>query len=103
MQINYDQFRKMQWNERVTLFNEVSNEEKAELVRTHIDRWLESHRGELSPLQISAVEQCRDFIKPELYGAVKDSADLERFKEIEQRAAAVLTRDQMREALTMHW
>ena len=57
MLVDYDEFRKKGWDERVRVFGAISSEEKAELVRTHIARWLASHRQELDPSQIEILEE----------------------------------------------
>jgi hypothetical protein len=103
MAFDYDEFRTKSWDERVTLFTGLSTEQKAHLVRTHIGRWLEAHRAELDAAQIAFLEKSIAFIQPELYAVVKDPGWKERMKALEVEGAALLTREQMREALTMHW
>lgn len=67
MPVDYDTFRAKSWAERVTLFNAVSPEEKAELVRTHISRWVAAHRQDLTPAQIEMADEWMTFVKPESY------------------------------------
>jgi hypothetical protein len=103
MLVDYDEFRKKDWDERVRVFGAISSEEKAELVRTHIARWLASHRQELDPSQIEILEENVAFVSAALYVRPLDGRLLDRSRELEGRTARVLSRDQMREALTMHW
>ncbi len=101
--VDYDSFRAKRWGERVRFFDALSPEEQAELVRTHISRWLQSHREELTAEQVNIVEENLSFISPDLYVRPRHEDVFSRFKDLEIRTAAVLSREQMRDALTMHW
>ena len=103
MPIDYESFRTKSWSDRLELFNAAPATDKAALIRTHISRWLEAHRAELSDVQIAFLEECRDSISPELYRPEKSNAAVLRMKELEWRGQEILTREQMRQALTMHW
>lgn len=103
MQLDYEAFRGLPWDERVTLFDALPRTGKAELVRTHIRRWLEAHRAELSAEQIEVLEASIAFITPEMYARKKSAELLLAAKALELRTADVLSREQMREALTLHW
>ena len=103
MTVDYEHFRGMPWGERLTLFNALTAEEKAALVKTLISRWLDAHRAELTPAQIEIVEANIDFVCAELYEKPVSHDLLRTFKQLEARTATLLSRDQMREALTMHW
>lgn len=103
MPIDYDAFRSASWEERLTLFNSSSAHEKAELVRTHIAVWLTSHRQELTEAQIGIVNENINFVTPELYISPISAACMAQMKELEARTGALLSRGQMRDALTMHW
>jgi len=101
--IDYDSFRAMGWAERVSLFNSVSAEERAELVRIHISRWLNLHRHELTDEQIAIVEENIAFIRTELYTLPRDEDLVSRYADLAKRTAMLLSRDQARDALTMYW
>ena len=103
MNLDYESFRKMPWNKRVQLFNSISNEEKAELVRTHIRYWLDSRRDALTHHQIKTLEDSIELVTPHLYDEDTRAENQIRIKEFEQRASAVFTREQIRDAFTMHW
>lgn len=103
MPVDYDAFRSQSWSERVAIFNSISPEEKADLVRTHISRWLTAHLHELTDAQIGLVEENIAMVTPGLYAlAVNEDAKV-RMKDLLDRTGALLSREQMREALTMHW
>ena len=101
MAVNYESFRT--WAERVTLFDAISAEEKAELVRTHIRRWLEANRERLNPAQIEMMEENIAYVKAELYVVPKSDESRNELKALEARTAALFSGDQIRDALTMHW
>jgi hypothetical protein len=103
MPIDYEDFRTKSWPDRLELFNAAPATDKAELVRTHIGRWLDAHRAELTEAQIAYLEECRDNVHADLYRREKSNAMVMRMKELESRGSELLTRDQMREALTLHW
>ena len=103
MELDYDAFRKLSWSERLKIFGALSAEEKAEFVRGIIGRWLDTHRGELSARQIAILEENIAFMRPELYGDATPLELLSEARQLEARTAELLSREQMREALTMHW
>jgi len=103
MRIEYDAFRAKSWAERIELFNAISAEERAEIVRTHVSRWLSDHRHELTDEQIAIVEENIACIRPALYTLPRDEALVNDFLELEKRTAMLLSREQMRDALTMYW
>jgi hypothetical protein len=101
--IEYDSFRAKSWQERITLFNAISAEERAELVRTHVSRWLSLHRHELTDEQIAIVEENIACINSALYELPRDEALVSRFLDLVKRTETLLSLEQMRDALTMHW
>ena len=103
MAVNYDSFRTKPWAERLTLFNAISAEERAELVRTHIRRWLEANRPELNPAQIEMMEEFIAYAQAELYALPMSDESRNEMRALEARTASLFSRDQIREALTMHW
>src|SRR2546428_11294999 len=100
MALDYETFRAKPWNERVQLFNSLTNAEKAELVRRNITRWLNLHRERLTPDQIQLMEENIAFVAEELYDVPKREENLRRVKELEARTATLFSRDERREALT---
>ncbi len=101
--IDYDSFRTKSWAERVSLFNSISAEERAELVRTHISRWLSLHRHELTDEQIAILQENIAFISTDLYAFPRDEDLVSRYLDLAKRTAMLLSRDQARDALTMYW
>ena len=103
MPVDYDTFRTKSWAERVTFFNAISAKEKAELVRTHISRWIAAHRKDLTPAQIEMTDEWLAFIKPASFELPRTEESMTLLRALEARTAALFSREQMREALTMHW
>jgi hypothetical protein len=101
--VDYDSFRTLGWAERVALFNSISAEERAELVRTHILRWLSLHRHELTDEQIAIIEENIAFIRADLYTLPRDEDAVRRYLDLVKRTTMLLSRDQARDALTMYW
>ena len=85
------------------MFNAISAEERAELVRTHLSRWLDLHRHELNDEQIAMIEENLAFISADLYAIPRDEDLINRYLGLAERTAALLSREQARDALTMYW
>lgn len=96
-------FRSKPWSERVAIFTALSSAEKAALVRALISGWLAEHRETLSDSQVAILEENIAFVTPELYERERDETLDAKLKDLERRTAGLLSRQQMREALTMHW
>jgi hypothetical protein len=100
-QVDYDTFMKGTVQERIRLFNEVSAEYRAALVRTHIERWLEQNEARLTQEQIQLMHENLEFVTPDAYRTSRPPELLERAKALEQRTAAVFSREDMLQALTI--
>ncbi len=80
--ISYDQFMPQPRQERLRIFNEVSAENRALLIKTHIERWLAANIRRLTPEQVAVVEEVIPFITPEWYQVDRDIAKVEREAEV---------------------
>lgn len=89
--ISYDQFMPQTLRRRIQLFNEVSAENRALLLRTHVERWLAANRRRLTPEQIAILKEIGERISPEWY---REDRDFERLRDevegLRARAEAVL-------------
>jgi DNA replicative helicase MCM subunit Mcm2 (Cdc46/Mcm family) len=101
--VDYDSFRAMSRPDRVSLFESITAEERADLVRRHISRWLTLHRHELTDEQITILGENVAFIRADMYTFPRDEALVNRYVDLAKRTAMLLSRDQAREALTMYW
>lgn len=103
MAIDYDEFRRTAWEQRLALFNALSAAGKAELFRSQVSGWLQRHILELSLPQVELLEEAVQLAVPELYASPKPPDLMERMKDFESRARALLTPAQHIDALTMQW
>ena len=70
--IGYDQFMPQPLHERRRIVNDVSAENRALLIKTHVKRWLAANRSRLDHEQIAVVEELIGFISPEKYQVQRD-------------------------------
>src|SRR5438874_305365 len=103
MAIDYDEFRRTTWEQRLALFTALSAADKAELFQSQVSGWLQRHILELSPAQIELLEEAIQLAVPHLYASPKPPDLMERMKDFERRARALLTPAQHIDALTMQW
>ncbi len=90
--IDYDQFWPKSHQERLSIFNEVSAENRALLVKTHVERWLAANRLRLSREQVAVIEEIIGFISPELYEEHRDFEKIARQVEaLREKAEAILS------------
>lgn len=86
--ISYDEFMPQPFHERRRIFNEISAENRALLIKTHVERWLAANRQRLNNEQITVVEESIiPFITSERYLAERDT------EKIEQEADALLQKE----------
>ena len=70
--IGYDQFLPLLPDERCKIFNEISAENRALLMKTHAERWLNANYSRLTQDQFAVVEEIICFITPEKYQEDRD-------------------------------
>jgi hypothetical protein len=99
--VDYDAVMSGDWTHRVTSFERMSPEEKAELARTHRRRWLHANRERLSPEQLSSMEEQITFLVPELYALRMDPDLRRRSKELEAKLIQLFSRSDVYQ-LTLH-
>lgn len=92
--IGYDQFFLKPLQERINIFNEISDENRALLIKTHAERWLAANRSRLTYEQVAVVKEIIRSISPEWYKVERDFEQIEpEVKALRQRAEAVLSRE----------
>ena len=99
--VDYDTFMQQDWQGRTRMFNTITPENRAELVRTQMERWLAAIQDRLTSEQLAAMHDCIAFVQPDAYRPETREAYLARAKELEQRAAALFTHEDLRQALTI--
>jgi hypothetical protein len=86
--IGYDEWMPQSPEERRRIFTDISAENRALLMKTHIERWLATNRQRLSNEQITVVEDIMiPFIIPERYQAERDAEKVEEEADALQRKA----------------
>jgi hypothetical protein len=99
--ISYDRFMPKPLEERIRIFNDVSAENRAELMKTHIERWLAANRRRLTGEQVAVVEEIIPFITPEKYRADRDAEKVVREVEVwQEKAEAVFSREELRQMVS---
>ena len=110
---DYDYIMDGDWSHRVTLFDALPATEKAEIVRTHLRRWLGANRHRLSAEQVNLIEEQIAFVRRELYrrpltssrrqpsGVPEDATLAATGNELEQRARSLFSREDLYH-LTLH-
>ncbi|MCA1639068.1 MAG: bacteriocin fulvocin C-related protein [Acidobacteria bacterium] len=89
------------FNERLKIFNEISAENRALLVKTHVERWLATNRHRLTQEQVSVIEEIIPSISPEKYRVERD--DEKFMREIEawqEKAEAIFSREELRQIVS---
>jgi len=102
LEVNYDQFYLTPVKERIKIFNKISAENRAFLVKTHAERWLTGNRSRLTHEQSSAVEEMIHSISPEWYKTRHDfSEEINRETEVLiNKVEAVLSREDVLQLAT---
>ena len=88
--IDYDTFFQQDAHVRLKAFNAISPENRAELVRTHLRRWLAANQERLTPDQLAFMEDSLALIQPDAYRVTTRDAYLPRLKELEERGMRLL-------------
>lgn len=73
--IGYDKFFLCSDEERKEIFNEISPDNRAFLIKTHAERWLAANRSRLTDEQVSVVEELIQSISPEWYKEKNDFSE----------------------------
>jgi hypothetical protein len=96
--VTYEAFCKLDQETRRRAFNEVTAENRADLVRTHIERWQDANRDRLTPQQLALLKELLALITPDTYrgGAGTEEARL-KAREIQTRQALIFTLEDMQQ------
>jgi hypothetical protein len=99
--IAYDDFFIKPRNERLDVLNEISAENRALLIKTHVERWRAANRLRLTSEQIAILEEMISFITPEKYQADRDMEKIHlEVEELERKAEAFFSREELRQIWT---
>ena len=98
--ITYDYFMRLDLHERNRLFKQVTAETRAELVQTHIKRWIDKNRTRLTPEQLLVMLENLGFVTPDHYRQKASADDLARAKDLAIRTMAIFSPKDLIQALT---
>jgi hypothetical protein len=99
--IDYDFIMDGDWSHRIRIFNELTPDEKAELLRVHRRRWLAANQHRLSQHQVAAIAEDIAFVSAALYARPRDASLEAQAKQLEQRAISLFERHDLYD-LTLH-
>jgi hypothetical protein len=101
--VNYTTFMEQDHEGRLRAFNRITPENRAALVREHIQRWMEVNRSGLTPGQRSVLEDWLEFATPEVYHfPITDPSTLAKRDELSARATALFSTAQLRQVLVIN-
>jgi hypothetical protein len=100
--IGYDEFMVKPVSDRIEVFNEISPENRAMLVRTHLDRWIRQNRARLTAEQLAAMEANLAFITADKYRTPRQAGLEAERQKLEETNARLFSHEEMRQALTIH-
>jgi hypothetical protein len=94
--ISYDQYMSLPFEESNKIFGEISVENCALIMKTHVERWLAANHLRLSQEQVAVIEEIICSIKPESYQAKRDYFRVTQEAErLYAKAEAVFSREEV--------
>lgn len=99
--VGYDQFMPQPFQQRLRLFNEISAENRAALIKTHVERWLAANRPRLTDEQTGVLEEIICSVSPEWYKEERDFEKIEQEVEaLSKKAEGVFSREELRQIVS---
>jgi hypothetical protein len=95
---SYQEFMQLALQQRTARFAALSPENRALIVRTHAEQWLERNRGRLSTGQVDLVHRAIGFLTPTLYRTPDDPELVKKSKALESELRCRLRRSDVIEA-----
>lgn len=99
--VDYDTFMQQDTQGRIRIFNQITPENRAELVQTQIKRWVEQNRARLTPEQLKVMEENLAFVVADNYRQPMNDELRAKANEVQSRTAALFSREDMMQALTI--
>jgi hypothetical protein len=99
--VDYDSFMQQDVQSRIRVFNQITPENRAELVRTQLKRWVEKNRSRLTVEQLTVLDEFLAFAVADHYRQPAKEEDRAKAKALETRAAGLMSPADMGEALTI--
>ena len=100
--VDYDTFMQQDVQGRLRVFNQVTPENRADLVQTQIKRWVEKNRARLTSEQLKVMDDNLAFVTADRYRQPMTEEQRAKAKELEARTATLFSQEDMMQALTIH-
>jgi hypothetical protein len=100
--MDYDTLMKLELRGRLRAFESASARNKAQLMSTHIERWIAKNRARLTTQQLAVMQDNLAFVTPDTYEGRDVPAAQARARALEQRTAALFSRDEMTQAISLY-
>lgn len=92
--IGYDEYMSVPREKRNIIFGEISAENHALLMKTHVEKWLAANHPRLNQEQIAVIEEIIRSITPESYQAKRDYFRVtQEAEKLHEKAVAVFSRE----------
>jgi hypothetical protein len=88
--LSYDEFLKLDDQERESVLSRMSVEQRIVLRRAHAERWLEQNRPSLTASQVAVVTEAIQLLSPERYRNPSDPELIKQEERISHRLACSL-------------
>jgi hypothetical protein len=93
---DYDSFCRRTPDEKKTVFDAITAENRAELVRAQIERWRDANLKRLTPPQLSSLKDMLELMTADLYRPeTRTDAAVARMRELEQKQISLFTREDL--------
>jgi len=99
MYVDYDTYAAMSPLRKNKTLQQLTPENKAELVNAHLQRFLDENRARLNDEQIRFIEESIAFVRPDLYERIPTEDDFRRDREKEATLLRLFSRE---DALKLH-
>ncbi|MBI4468646.1 MAG: hypothetical protein HY650_04910 [Acidobacteria bacterium] len=100
-EITYDELMIAGCGDKRTLFEELSPEKRSDLLRTHIQRFIDNNRTKLGEEQLDVIIEGLAQVKPDVYVRPRTGAELTAFREFDRRAKASFSDEERRDIFTL--
>ena len=100
--ISYERYMFLPIEERKKISSEISAENRALLMKTHVERWLATNHPRLKQEQIVVIEEIIRFITPEAYQEDRDYEKvIQEAERLRKKAEAVFSRKELIQFTTL--
>ena len=96
-----ERFRELPEATQVTVFQQLSADQKAALMRAHATDWLNRNGASLRPYQIDAVRAGIDFVKAEIYASPRREDLRDEEERVKRRIGCALGSSRAQQAFSL--